>query len=440
MFSARATTASPGCCPGPAAAHAPTGTPTGNPADTPSAAAAVEAFAARVDAAVARLQAAAPEESGTLTPAALGLWDLRLERARRRAEALDRLPACARGRLFGQVIPIKDLHDVAGFVTTAGNTARARVAGTTDPWVRALLAQGAIVPGKSATGEAGLSSYCEPVGVRAPVNPLRPGRTTGGSSGGAAALVSAGVVPVAHGSDGGGSLRVPAAACGVVGFKPAARPGAGLAVQGFITDSVARAGWALGLAEGPVPRLRVALLTRGLWVDEPAAQRWARGAREAVRRLAAAGHEVVEVSRPPQADELFAHFCRVLLGGAGTVAPGASESALVAALRRRGRARPAPPFPQVTSPWRADVLLTPTLAFDPPPVGHFAALRPREDFWEQTRWTPWASLFNLLGTAAVSVPVRADATVSVHLGLLHRGLADATLLTLARCVAAPRWR
>src|SRR5699024_10170406 len=114
--------------------------------------------------------------------------------------------------------------------TSKGAKHRAYNAETSDATIAALEEQGALIVGKSATPELGLRVDTEPVDMPHPVNPLHPGATPGGSSGGAAVQVARGLLRAAHGSDGGGSLRVPAAACGVVGFK---QSGTDLAFRGL---------------------------------------------------------------------------------------------------------------------------------------------------------------------------------------------------------------
>ncbi|MDQ0380236.1 amidase [Amycolatopsis thermophila] len=143
--------------------------------------------------------------------------------ARRAADEADRELATGRDRgpLHGIPIAIKDLIDVRGLPTTAGSRHFAgHVAERDADCVRRLRAAGAVVLGKTATHEIALG----PTGDRAAAgptrNPYEPGRMSGGSSSGSAAAVAAGVVPLALGTDTGGSIRIPAALCGVVGLKP----------------------------------------------------------------------------------------------------------------------------------------------------------------------------------------------------------------------------
>ena len=123
--------------------------------------------------------------------------------------------------LFGVPTAIKDLTPTAGVRTTFGSAAFADFVPTVDAdVVRLLRAAGLISLGKTTTSEFGLSLHAESEVAPPARNPWAPGNTAGGSSGGAAAAVAAGLVAVAHGNDGGGSVRIPASICGLMGFKP----------------------------------------------------------------------------------------------------------------------------------------------------------------------------------------------------------------------------
>ncbi|MDO5076713.1 amidase [Corynebacterium sp.] len=329
--------------------------------------------------------------------------------------------------LFGLPLPIKDLSPVAGLPCAYGSVHRMDMPTTTDPYVEALVGCGAVVAGKTQTSEMGMTAYTEPVGFPAVDNPRLPGRTPGGSSGGAAAAVAAGFVPAAHASDGGGSIRIPAAATSLVGFKPAHHSAGGkLTVQGFITRTVADAAYLHKLAPAPA-RLRIGLLTRPLHGDGSVAPAWADAARSAADQLANLGHEVIPVR--PYSPDVFAAFEQVICLLSRRI-PG-SASPMITWMRerdidKREALRRFHAVPQATHSWGVHVLLTPTLAYDPPPIGTFSRLAPAEDFAEQTRWTPWASLFNMTGGAAITVPFGGR---SVHLGALN--CSPAALLAVA---------
>ncbi|MBG0817814.1 amidase [Planomonospora sp. ID82291] len=136
--------------------------------------------------------------------------------AERRLRAKEELPP-----LFGVPMTVKDLTETAGVRTTYGCTAFAEYVPQEDAigWAR-LKEQGVILLGKTTTPEFGLLGVTESKLTGSTSTPWRPGYNAGGSSGGAAAAVVAGVGPVAWGSDGGGSIRVPSSLCGAVGIKP----------------------------------------------------------------------------------------------------------------------------------------------------------------------------------------------------------------------------
>lgn len=135
---------------------------------------------------------------------------------------------------------VKDLTDQAGLPTRYGSAAFAKSppAKRDAAFTTGLQALNAVSIGKSATSEFGLSPVIEPIDGPPCRSPWDPTCSAGGSSGGAAAAVAAGVVPLAHGSDGGGSLRIPAALCGVFGFKPSRGRMIGRRPNGDPTDLV----------------------------------------------------------------------------------------------------------------------------------------------------------------------------------------------------------
>ncbi len=194
------------------------------------------------------------------------------------------------GPFAGVPTLIKDLEHVRGAVTRMGSRATAGQgpAREQDVYIDAVFASGVICIGKSATSERGYLPTTEPLAFGATRNPWNPSRSSGGSSGGAAAAVAAGVVAIAHATDGGGSIRFPAANCGLVGLKPSRgrlihhRPGIRfeeIAVQGCISRTVrdtagmlaateARGATAVyppvGLVSTPLGRkLKIGVVTRG---------------------------------------------------------------------------------------------------------------------------------------------------------------------------------
>lgn len=366
------------------------------------------------------------EKLSGLSPAEHGFAHLNLTR-----------PARGAGDLDGWAIPAKDLYDVAGMPTTFGSARRTRFAEDTDPFITAYEARGAVVPGKSVSSELGLSVDAEPRDLPAVDNPLWPGRTPGGSSGGAAVMVARGLVRAAHASDGGGSIRVPSAACGVVGFKPSADT---IAVQGFITRSVSDQALLHQLSPRLDRRVRVGLLTTPVLAETDVQDEWERGAREAADVLASAGHEVTEVGTWPEAEETFSRFTDIF---SAPLVHLQEHDYLASWLREKGAAVTPARLAEsknyartlqarLAQHWGVDVILTPTLSSDPPEIGAFTSLSPAENFHAQTRWTPWTSLFNIAGSCAISLPwavAGRPQPTAVHLASLT--LHDSQLLALA---------
>lgn len=368
----------------------------------------------------------------------------------------------ADGPLRGMLIPVKDLSQVAGMPTCYGSFDRMINSTEHDDIVSAILATGASIPGKTATSELGMTAYCEPIGLARPENLLFPGATTGGSSGGAAVAVARGIVPVAHGSDGGGSIRVPAAACGVIGFKPRhdSRQ-AQVTAQGFLGSDLASlskvavatgmvAGPAAGLtgdpAAGPAATtaysrpLTIGMTVSGWHADVTADTAWHSATHAAADALRALGHRVVPIARPYD-EQVFAAFETIMRFRSRKITGPASP--IVEWLRAEGfkldEAEVRQAFAVADSvrtrlpEWLGvDVLLTPTLSFDPPAVGAFSTLAPERDFQAQTEWTPWCTVMNLFGGPALSLPFGGR---SIHLGGIT--ISGAALLALgAQLLAA----
>jgi amidase len=146
----------------------------------------------------------------------------------------------ARRPLYGVPVAIKEELDVAGCVTTFGGRGNSTPAAADSEVVRRLREAGAIVVGKTAMPEFGAFPYTESVAHGHTRNPWRTSFSPGGSSGGSAVAVASGMVPVALGGDGGGSIRIPAACCGLFGLKPQ---------RGRVTNAPhAHLWWALGAA------------------------------------------------------------------------------------------------------------------------------------------------------------------------------------------------
>jgi amidase len=374
------------------------------------------------------------------------------ERAREQARLLGRRPDPA-GPLWGVPTGIKDLHPVAGVRTTFGSAAYAdHVPDVSDNVVLTLEAAGMPSLGKTNTPELGSPCYTEPDVAPPAVTPWDRTRTAGGSSGGAAAAVAAGLLPVAPGSDGGGSIRIPASCCGLVGLKPtrgriSAAPSygdpTGLATAGTLARSVRDAAALLGVLAGRRPgdpswappppvgfldacdrdpgRLRVARFVTPVITDSDVHPSSVEAWEEASTLLATLGHEVEDVPVPlPREAVATFETCWSVLTALAPVPPG--DDHLLRPLTRwladRGRAVSGPEFGTAIAVMRQyaaealvalapyDLVLTPTLATPPPPVG---ALRddadPAADFEAQKRFTPWTSAWNVTGMPAVSLPL-----------------------------------
>ncbi len=230
---------------------------------------------------------------------------------------------------------LKDNEELTGYLTTQGSSAVGdRPAAASSPWVAQYLQLGVVPIAKTTLPEFGLTASTESVRFGATRNPWDTGRSAGGSSGGSAALVAAGAVPMAHANDGGGSIRIPAACCGLVGLKPSrgrlvdrpelARLPVQIAVQGVLTRSVrdtARYYAAaerlyrnpalpeLGLVERADPgRLRIGLVLagiRGLPVEADTVA----AVRRAGQLCEELGHHVAETT-PPVDDQFGPDFLR----------------------------------------------------------------------------------------------------------------------------------
>ncbi len=160
-----------------------------------------------IDAAIARARLANPKLNAIVTET----FDL----------ARKQIKNIVPGPFAGVPSFIKDTDDVAGVPTLWGSRAvPGKPVKKTKKFVEQFFSLGLICLGKSALPEFGLTATTEPLSSGVTRNPWNTDYSTGGSSGGSAALVAAGVVPIAHGNDGGGSIRIPAACCGVVGLKP----------------------------------------------------------------------------------------------------------------------------------------------------------------------------------------------------------------------------
>ncbi|MFD1506265.1 amidase [Georgenia yuyongxinii] len=355
---------------------------------------------------------------------------------------------------LGVPAPVKDLTMVAGLPFECGSAAFAgNVASVDDGVVTLLRAAGTLMVGKTTTPELGLPPYTEPDVAPPARTPWDLTRSAGGSSGGAAAAVAAGIVPVAHGSDGGGSIRIPAAATGLVGLKPSRGrissgpygvDGAGLGVNGVLTRTVRDTAAFLDVLAPPWPGdhyllpgprstflqacdqppapLRVGVLTEPVNVAGAPVHPGARAAVDrAARLLEGLGHHLAEAPVPFAPEQWDAFMPLWAVGVLGAPVPPEQEELLVPLtrwMRELGRRFTGAQYAQAVTDvqrltrqtalaWSAfDVILTPTLAQPPALIG---ALRddsdPAGDFAAQKAFTPWTSAWNLIGAPAISLPL-----------------------------------
>jgi amidase len=389
-------------------------------------------------------------------PAGLGAFvEVTAESARQRADAIDELPTAL--GLWGLPFADKDLVDRAGVPTRYGSRAFADfVPQKSDELVEVLDAAGAISLGKTSTPEFGMPSYTEPVAGRPARNPYDTALGSGGSSGGAAVAVAAGLLPFAPGSDGGGSVRIPAAATGLVGLKPSrgripASPGftnlGGLAVAGPLARTVTDAALLLDamIGDGRLPfattapgwdggaylnaavrgegRFQLGVTTSSPWetayelVVSPEAEAALRVARE---HLDAIGHGIEEF-RLEAEDGYASAFTTLWQGGAAGIPIEGEQLQQVEPLtrwlvetgRRIGARDLAAALGWLTKYERRlirqldrfDAVLTPSLAMPPRPIGWYDAEDGMRNFGQQVQYTPFTSFVNVSGLPAITLPV-----------------------------------
>lgn len=391
------------------------------------------------------------------------------------------------GVLTGVPFALKDLWTSwRGTATTNGSRLFAGcVADCDDEVVRRYAAAGLVLFAKTKTAELGVSPTTEPA-LHGPVrNPWDVTCSAGGSSGGAAAAVAAGLLPFAHATDGGGSIRIPASRCGLFGLKPtrgrvsAAPRGdgwSGLSVQHVVSRSVRDSAVALDVAAGPAdgdpyaappqsasylkeldrsPKLlRVGLCTDSL-NGAPVDEQVRAAARRTAQRLAALGHEVLEVRWPVSAEVLAA-----AQGGIIPAQVAAAVDARLAALGRTQRHDDLEPVTAAFAEWGrqatagqyiaaiqamheigrrmavlhrdVDVIVTPTCGDIVPPLG-------RLDGSDLDRFlsfigpvSAFTSVANASGQPAMSVPLdRATNGTPIGTQVLGRFGEEPTLLRLA---------
>jgi amidase len=379
------------------------------------------------------------------------------------AEKVDEQEDLANLPLAGVPVAVKENTAVAGLPVWHGSAAaRGAVAEKDHEVVRRLRGAGAVVVGITRMPEMGLWAVTDDAEV-ATRNPWNLNRTPGGSSGGSAAAVAAGLVPIAQGNDGLGSLRIPAACCGLVGLKPGrgvvpAELGIdnwfGLTENGVLATTVADAALGFSVLAGRRPttlvepgRLRVGVSLRspasGVRPDQPNRSAVA----TAARLLVNAGHDTIAADPPyPATLQLLATAMWVAAAYREAEAAGYDLATLQPRTRqhvrlggvawRRGwvrenqRDRWRERSVRFFADHRIDVLLTPALATAPPPAEGHAGARWRRNMVTNVGYAPYAAPWNIAGLPALVVPVgtRPD---GLPLGVQLVGPPDSELRLLA---------
>ncbi|WP_066363604.1 amidase [Herbidospora mongoliensis] len=387
--------------------------------------------------------------------------------------------------LFGVPVPVKDLNFVKGVPVRFGSaTYQDFIAPVDDSIVTRLREAGTVLTGKTNTPEFGLPCYTEPAFGPPARTPWDVTRSAGGSSGGAAAAVAAGLAPVAHGSDGAGSIRIPAAACGLFGIKPSRGrvsfapmiPDlAGLSANGPLARNVADAAALLDVLAHHQPgdmywapdpgtsfsahvgrdpgKLRIARYCDPVVEGAELHTEVIAAYDHATKLLERLGHEVVDIPNPYGADTV-ALFERMWFSFAcmHVVAPDREHllRPVTAWLRERGFATSAPDFLRAQSAIQLatrfallvtdefDAVLTPTVTGPTPEIGWFEDVEdPAETFARMKRFAPFAAVYNVSGQPSVNLPIHwtpEGLPIGVMLG--GRWAGEGTLIALSAQVEA----
>ncbi len=380
------------------------------------------------------------------------------ELALREAAAADRLLSDGSRpdrTLLGLPIAFKDLQPIAGVPVTNGSTAIPRHTAEIDAAaVGAIRVAGAVTLGTTHAPEFGIPCYTDTAVVgRAAVTPYDVERSASGSSGGTAGAVAAGLVPVGHGSDGAGSIRTPAAVCGLVGIKPGRGVVSAAPVHSFfafttdgpIARTVADAALLLdvmavehatGLHEvpqhagrsflaatrqAPHRRLRVAVWSDSGFGDPHSETVLAVG--RAAALIEELGHEIVEVTNPAPwdaagADALFDYIAGVVASMLAELPPAAAAALQEDTrwMRERGDRLTATDFVRSTATLAAissrliaglapfDLALTPVSSGPAVPLGHFHGSNSEPAALRMLQWSAYTPLQNTTGLPAVALP------------------------------------
>ncbi|QUR68497.1 amidase [Mycobacterium spongiae] len=404
------------------------------------------------------------------------LYDSAREEA---AAAQQRLDAGERLPLLGVPIAIKDDVDLAGHVTTYGTGGHGPAVNADAEMVRRLRAAGAVIVGKTNVPELMIMPFTESLAFGATRNPWNPSRTPGGSSGGSACAVAAGLAPAALGSDGGGSIRIPSTWCGLFGLKPQRdrislepHDGAwyGLSANGPITRSVIDAalildatttvpgpegGFVAAAAREP-GRLRIALSTK---VPTPLPVRCQKAELAAVELAGALlrdlGHDVIVRDPRYPTWTIYANYLPRFLRGisddADSLAHPNRLEARTRAIARMGSflsdrrmqaicAAEAAVSDRIQSIFDdVDVVLTPGAAVGPSRIGAYQRRGAVSTLLLVARRVPYLQVWNLTGQPAAVVPWDFDGDgLPMSVQLVGRPYEEATLLSLAAQIEAAR--
>ncbi len=397
--------------------------------------------------------------------------------------------------LHGVPTAIKDLNLTQGVPTKFGSALfRDFVPPVDDHVVTLLRRAGTISLGKTATPEFGLPCYTE-TDIGPPARtPWDTSRLAGGSSGGAAAAVASGFLPIAQGSDGGGSIRIPASVTGLYGIKPARgrisrgpldADSSNLSVLGPLARTVRDAAAFLDATAAPQPgdpqwapplpagqtflgwcdrtpeRLRIGRYLQppipGAEIDAQCRLAW----ENASALLESLGHEVVDIDMPIPPNVIPAFETVWAVSAASTPVDPRQESQLrplTRHLRHRGSEVSGAQYSAalgllsmisrqaIVTTAQYDAVLTPTLALPPRPIGWFCGtadtpIDPAEDFERQKRFTPYTAVYNASGQPAASLPLHwTPEGLPVGVMLVGRPAGEASLLALsAQLEAASPW-
>lgn len=383
---------------------------------------------------------------------------------------------------FGVPIAIKDLNPVAEVPCSYGvKILRKRISSHDDAVVTKLKQAGFVILGKTATSQLGSFPYTEPPGFPPTRNPWNLDYTPGGSSGGAAAAVAAGLCAIAQGSDGGGSVRGPAACCGLVGLKPSrgrisnAPIGdylGGFATNGAIARTVADAAAFLDVTSGYVagdpywlPNPDPSFLTAAQQVPGQLKIGWItsitpigeadpicqKPVQNMVHLLESLGHEVEPIT--PDFSELVEPFTLLWRTQTDVGIPPFFLDKVNRWLWWRAKFTPASRYVrslhqlqrfarkvvQMSQPF--DVLLSPTYMHPTIRVGEWAKLSPLRTLEKIIQWIAPCPAFNVSGQPAISLPAGFDPNgLPIGIQLVGRPAGESTLISLAAQIeAAQPW-